>query len=213
MHSNFIGAAIALLLTLFSANFAKVEKQNTSTTIFSETFEEIKQFRQLGKSVTVVDLAGNQYHNPDLATLQALSPSLFSENRIRLTLENTSEDNRCSTEIVLLNDKGGIVGNYSLNTCSSFGWIFFTPSKCFDIDLYHDAGLEAPSGNQVKGSVDWTFSFNRNPRLSGTYYDGGIANMIRVASPCYNKKIFTYQASHRKSIHSMPSSNQKWSKE
>jgi len=204
MHSNFLGAAIALLLTMFNANLTKVEKQSITTDVLLKTYEEIHKFHQIGKAVTVVDLEGNQYHNPDLATLQALSPTLFSENRIRLTLENSSDDNRCSTEIVLMNEDGNIVGNYSLNSCSSYGWIFFTPAKCFDIDLYHDAGLEAPTGNQVKGSVDWTFSFNNQPRVSGTYFDGGAAHMFRVASPCYTRKEFTFAASNRERLFSLP---------
>ena len=102
MHSNFLGAAIALLLTMFNTNLAKVEKQTITSDVLLKTYEEIHEFHQIGKAVTVVDLEGNQYHNPDLATLQALSPTLFSENRIRLTLENSSDDNRCSTEVVLM---------------------------------------------------------------------------------------------------------------
>jgi len=197
MHSNLLGAALALLLALFNANTAKVDNQSTHSALLSNTFQEISNFQKLGKDITVVDLEGNHYKNPSLETLQDLSPTLFSDNRIRLTMNNNSEDNRCSTEIVLLNDKGGIVGNYSLNTCSSFGWIFFTSSKCFDIDLYHDAGLEAPTGNQIKGSVNWTFTYNDKETLSGTYYDGGAANMLRVASPCYNGELFTYAPKNR----------------
>ena len=195
MHSNLLGAVLALLLSILSANLSQLENSNTIHT--SEAFQEIIQLQELGNNIMVVDVNGNQYENPNLETLQSLSPELFTENRIRLTLNNNSEDNRCSTEIVLMDEDNRIVGNYSLNICSSFGWIFFTPQECFHIDLYHDAGLEAPTGNQVKGSVDWTFTFNDKARLSGTYYDGGVANMLRVASPCYQQDIFTYAVKER----------------
>ncbi len=197
MHSNLLGAVLALLLSILSANFSNLDQSEKDRFYSSEAFQEIVALQELGENIMVVDLNGNQYENPNLETLQSLSPQLFSENRIRLTLNNNSEDNRCSTEIVLMDEENGIVGNYSLNICSSFGWIFFTPHECFHIDLYHDAGLEAPTGNQVKGSVDWTFTFNDKTRLSGTYYDGGAANMLRVASPCYQDDIFTYAVKER----------------
>jgi len=197
MHSNLLGAVLALLLSILSSNFAALENSKLNTTHTSEAFQEIIDLQQSGENIMVVDINGNQYENPNLETLQSLSPNLFTENRIRLTLNNNSEDDRCSTEIVLMDEDNGIVGNYSLNICSSFGWIFFTPHECFHIDLYHDAGLEAPTGNQVKGSVDWTFTFNDKTRLSGTYYDGGVANMLRVASPCYQQDVFQYAVKER----------------
>ena len=52
--------------------------------------------------------------------------------------------------------------------------------------MFHDAGLEAPYGSSINGSVDWTFQYNDQNRISGTYMDMGAANMFKVASPCYN---------------------------
>ncbi len=188
MHSSTLGMVLALLLPLFNTTTTITSVKEDAlihSSILESTYSELEIAYQQNKNITVVDLAGNQYHNPNLAQLQSLSPSLFSENRVRVTLENYSDNGKCSTELVLLNDNGGLVRNYSLNTCDSYGWIIFTSADCFDIDLYHDAGQEAPFGGTITGKVDWTFTFNQLTRITGTYYDGGSAKMYTVASPCF----------------------------
>ena len=198
MHTNLLGAAIALLLTLFSHSIPSTEVTISETDlVLQDTYLFLQTAYQKNQEIIVVDVEGNQYKNPSLATLKEAGASLFSENRVRITLVNNSADNRCSTELALYNADGGMIGNYSLNTCSSFGWIFFTNSKCFDIDVYHDAGQEAPFGSAISGSVDWTFTFNDKKQVSGTYFDGGDANMITVASPCYQNNTLTFLARDR----------------
>jgi len=185
-------------LTLFSHSIPSTEGTiSEQDIVLQDTYLTVQAAVQNKQDIIVVDLAGNQYKNPTLATLKNAEAALFSENRVRITLVNNSEDNRCSTELALYNSDGGMVGNYSLNTCSSFGWIFFTSSECFDIDVYHDAGQEAPFGTAIAGSVDWTFTFNDKKQVSGTYFDGGDANMITVASPCYQNNTLTFLARDR----------------
>ena len=197
MHFNLLGATIALLLSLITyvptSTTVPTTSTNQKSTILQSLQEELQENYRNNKDIVLVDQQGNQYINPSLATLQSMSPELFSENRIRVTIANHSADNRCSTELVLFNGDQGIIGNYSLNICSSFGWIFFTSAECFGIDLYHDAGQEAPYGKAIEGSVDWTFTFNNKEKISGTYFDGGEANMITVASPCYTNNQLTFQ--------------------
>jgi len=192
MHFNLLVAAIAMLLGL-TTYVPTTTNTNQKSTIVQSLYAELQENYQQNQNMIVVDQQGNQYINPSLSTLQSMSPELFSENRIRVTIANHSEDNQCSTELVLFNGDQGIIGNYSLNICSSFGWIFFTSAECFGIDLYHDAGQEAPYGNEVAGSVDWTFTFNNKAKISGTYFDGGEAKMITVASPCYTNNQLTFQ--------------------
>lgn len=139
-----------------------------------------------GENLILVDQNGTQYYNPNREDLLNLAPEVFSENRVRVTLNGRSDNDLCSTELVISGASGGIVGNYAVNSCSSYGWIFFTSANCFDVALFHDAGLEAPYGNAINGSVDWTFQFNDKSRITGTYTDMGAANMYKVASPCYN---------------------------
>ncbi|MEM6321769.1 MAG: hypothetical protein AAF960_29180 [Bacteroidota bacterium] len=147
--------------------------------------EELCQLYNEGHNLTLVTPEGRELVNPNKEDLRTLSSEMFQQNRIRVTLMGRSDNNLCSTELVVMGNSGQIVGNYTVNSCSSYGWIFFTESDCFDIALFHDAGLEAPYGNSVNGSVDWTFQFNGQSRVSGTYMDMGAANMFKVASPCY----------------------------
>ncbi len=188
MHSSTLGMVLALLLPLFNTTTTiSSVKENASThsSVLESTYSQLEIAYQQNQHITVVDLEGNQYHNPNLEELQSLSPNLFSENRVRVTLENFSDNGKCSTELVLFNDKGEIVRNYSLNSCDAYGWIIFTRSECFDIDIYHDAGQEAPFGGMITGSVNWTFTFNQMTKITGTYFDGGSAKMYTVASPCF----------------------------
>ena len=187
MHSSTLGMVLALLLPLFTTTTISSVKENASThsSVLKSTYSALEIAYQNNENITVVDLEGNQYHNPNLEELQSLSPALFSENRVRVTLENYSDNGKCSTELVLFDEDGGLVRNYSLNTCDSYGWIIFTNAECFDIDIYHDAGQEAPFGGAISGSVDWTFTFNQMNRITGTYFDGGSAKMYTVASPCF----------------------------
>ena len=191
MRSNITRIALAMLLPILSNISQFYMNTTTNNSIIQSTYLELSTAYQNKEDIILVDLAGNQYKNPTLATLQQLSPNLISENRVRVTLENYSVDDKCSTELVLFNDKGELVRNYSLNTCSAYGWIIFTASECFDIDLYHDAGQEAPFGGSIEGQVDWTFTFNQKEKISGTYFDGGAAKMFTVASPCYKDNILT----------------------
>ena len=150
--------------------------------------QELCNAYNAGENLVLVDKDGTQYHNPNKADLLKLAPEVFSENRVRVTITGRSDNDLCSTELVISGASSGIIGNYSVNACSSYGWIFFTSANCFDVALFHDAGLEAPYGSAVNGSVDWTFQFNDNSRISGTYTDMGAANMFKVASPCYNSQ-------------------------
>ena len=189
MHSSTLGMVLALLLPLFTTTTTTISsvKENASThsSVLKSTYSELETAYQNNENIIVVDLEGNQYHNPNLEELQSLSPNLFSENRVRVTLVSHSDNDKCSTELVLYNENGGIVRNYSLNICDSYGWIIFTQSECFDIDIYHDAGQEAPFGGAISGSVDWTFTFNQMNKITGTYFDGGSAKIFTVASPCF----------------------------
>ena len=161
-----------------SVNFAKME-----------TFkQELCAIYETDQNLILVDEYGKQIVNPNEADLQKLSPELFHQNRVRVTLAGSSNNNLCSTEIVIMNQNGKIEGNYTVNACSSYGWIFFTESNCFQVALFHDAGIEAPYGNSINGSVDWTFQYNNESKLSGTYMDMGAANMFKVATPCYDNK-------------------------
>jgi len=150
MHSSTLGMVLALLLPLFNTTTTiSSVKENASThsSVLESTYSQLEIAYQQNQHITVVDLEGNQYHNPNLEELQSLSPNLFSENRVR--------------------------------------WIIFTRSECFDIDIYHDAGQEAPFGGMITGSVNWTFTFNQMTKITGTYFDGGSAKMYTVASPCF----------------------------
>jgi len=140
-----------------------------------------------GENLVLVTKEGQEIINPNAEDLSTLSPTLFSENRVRVTISGRSDNDLCSTELVVMNQSNQIIGNYAVNACSSYGWIFFTESDCFEVALFHDAGLEAPFGNSINGSVDWTFQFNDNSRISGTYVDMGAANMFKVATPCYKR--------------------------
>lgn len=139
-----------------------------------------------GESLMVVNPSGQQILNPSIEDLKNWSPELFTQNRVRVTLTGRSDNDLCSTELVIMDESGRLQGNYTVNSCSSYGWIFFTESTCFDLALFHDAGLEAPFGSAINGSVDWSFQFNNKNRITGTYRDMGAANMFKVASPCYN---------------------------
>jgi len=191
MRSTTTRIALAMLLPILSNISQFYKNTTTNTSIVQSTYSELSEAYQKEQDIILVDLAGNQYKNPSLATLQELSPNLISENRVRVTLENYSQDDKCSTELVLFNDKGLLVRNYSLNSCSAYGWVIFTTSDCFDIDLYHDAGQEAPFGGSIEGRVDWTFTYNQKEKISGTYFDGGAAKMFTVASPCYKNNVLT----------------------
>ena len=153
----------------------------------------------VGENIIIIDKNGKGHLNPNKADLLKLSPQLFNENRVRVSIASRSDNGLCSTEIVITGKSGRLEGNYTMNSCSSYGWIFFTPSNCFEVAIYHDAGLEAPFGKAINGSVDWTFQFNQQSRISGTYMDLGAANMYKVASPCYGlKKFSTNNAISRK---------------
>lgn len=159
---------------------------NTNYTAALSNFnQELCAAYDAGENLVLVDENGTEYFNPNKEDLQNLALELFEQNRIRVTLTGRSDNNLCSTELVIMGESGAIVGNYSVNSCSSYGWIFFTTAECFEVALFHDAGLEAPYGSSINGSVDWTFQFNDNSRITGTYMDLGAANMFKVASPCY----------------------------
>ncbi len=150
--------------------------------------QELCDAYNLGENLVLVTKEGKEIINPNAADLKTLSPTLFTENRVRVTLSGRSDNDLCSTELVVMNQSSQIIGNYSVNACSSYGWIFFTEADCFEVALFHDAGLEAPYGNSINGSVDWTFQFNDKSRISGTYMDMGAANMFKIATPCYSRR-------------------------
>lgn len=177
------------VLALVNFSFSN-KKNNTVNSINSDAIEAFSQdlckTYDAGQNLILVDKNGQQIFNPNKADLQKLAPEVFNQNRVRVSLAGSSDNNLCSTELVIMDESGKIEGNYTVNSCSAYGWIFFTEANCFQVALFHDAGLEAPYGNSVNGSVDWTFQFNNQSRISGTYMDLGAANMFKVASPCYN---------------------------
>lgn len=183
----FVG--LLALINFSFLNTTKTNRFNSENLAAVEAFStELCAAYDAGENLVLVDEMGNQLFNPNKADLLNLSPALFNQNRIRVTLMGRSDNNLCSTELVIMDQSGGLEGNYTVNSCSSYGWIFFTEATCFQVALFHDAGLEAPYGNAVNGSVDWTFQFNDNSRLSGTYMDMGAANMFKVANPCYTSR-------------------------
>lgn len=184
--------AILFVAILGFINFSFSTTTNTESTAVDltamEAFnQELCDAYNLGENLVLVTKEGEEIVNPNAADLSTLSPTLFSQNRVRVTISGRSDNNLCSTELVVMDQSSKIIGNYSVNACSSYGWIFFTDANCFDVALFHDAGLEAPSGSNVNGSVDWTFQFNDQSRVTGTYMDMGAANMFKVATPCYSK--------------------------
>ncbi len=182
----FIGV---LALINFSFSSKKNNAVKTVNSMAIEVFsQELCTTYNAGQNLILVDKNGQQIFNPNKADLQKLAPELFNQNRVRVSLAGASDNNLCSTELVIMDESGKIEGNYTINSCSAYGWIFFTEANCFQVALFHDAGLEAPYGNSVNGSVDWTFQFNDQSRISGTYMDMGAANMFKVASPCYNSR-------------------------
>jgi len=167
----------------------KNSETNTAHLAAIEAFsQELCEVYNSGQDLILVNKNGQQILNPNKADLENLAPELFEQQRVRVTLAGRSDNNLCSTELVIMDESGKIEGNYTVNSCSAYGWIFFTTATCFQVALFHDAGLEAPYGSSVHGSVDWTFQFNDKSRLSGTYMDMGAANMFNVATPCYNNK-------------------------
>lgn len=189
--NTFKAILFVALLGFINYSFSAIHTSESST----QKSAAMKAFNQelcdaynLGENLVLVTKDGQEIINPNAADLNALSPTLFSENRVRVTLTGRSDNDLCSTELVIMNQSSQIIGNYTVNACSSYGWIFFTESDCFEVALFHDAGLEAPFGNSINGSVDWTFQFNNSSRISGTYTDMGAANMFKVATPCYNRK-------------------------
>ncbi|MFK7980325.1 MAG: hypothetical protein AB8G86_10115 [Saprospiraceae bacterium] len=178
-----------LALINFSFSSEKNTKINNTNLALIETFsQELCATYDTGQNLMLMDKNGTQILNPNKADLQNLAPELFNQNRVRVTLAGSSDNNLCSTELVIMDQSGKIEGNYTVNSCSSYGWIFFTESNCFQVALFHDAGLEAPYGSSINGSVDWTFKYNDQSKLRGTYMDMGAANMFNVATPCYNNK-------------------------
>lgn len=195
-----------LFVALFGfVNYSFSTTKNKATT--SQNLVAMEAFNQQlcdaynqGENLVLVTKDGNQIINPNATDLSTLSPKLFSENRVRVTISGRSDNDLCSTELVVMDQSNQIIGNYSVNACSSYGWIFFTESTCFEVALFHDAGLEAPYGNSVNGSVDWTFQYNDQSRITGTYMDLGAANMFKVATPCYNKSETPLSAVHAKKM-------------
>lgn len=182
----FVSALAIINFSLSSfKNATKDIHYSPEVTAFSQ---ELCDAYNLGENLILVDLEGNQIINPNKSDLLKLAPKTFNQNKIRLTIWSKSDNNLCSTELVIANKSGGMIGNYGINDCSSYGWIFFTEGNCFDLSIYHDAGFEAPNGSSVNGSVDWSFQFNNKPRITGTYMDRGLANMFTVASPCFDGK-------------------------
>ena len=184
--------AILFVAILGFINYSFSTSKNTDSSTLHlaemEAFnQELCDAYNMGENLILVTKEGKEIINPNAADLTNLSPSLFTENRIRVTIFGRSDNDLCSTELVLMNQSNQIIGNYAVNSCSSYGWIFFTESDCFELALFHDAGLEAPYGNNINGSVDWTFQFNNKSRISGTYMDMGAANMFKVATPCYTR--------------------------
>ncbi len=184
---------ILFIGVLALVNFSFLSDKNKS--IDNANFVAIEAFSQelcaaynIGQDLILVDKSGNQILNPNKADLQKLTPEIFTQNRVRVTIAGSSANNLCSTELVIMDQSGKMEGNYTVNSCSSYGWIFFTEANCFQVALFHDAGLEAPYGSSINGSVDWTFQYNDQSKLSGTYMDMGAANMFNVATPCYNNK-------------------------
>jgi len=178
-----------LALINFSFSSKKNNALNTNNLKVIEAFsQELCATYDAGQNLILVDKNGTQILNPNKTDLQKLSPELFNQNRVRVTVAGSSSNNLCSTELVIMDQSGKIEGNYTVNSCSSYGWIFFTEANCFQVALFHDAGLEAPYGSSIDGSVDWTFQYNNESKLSGTYMDMGAANMFNVATPCYNNK-------------------------
>ena len=180
------------ILGLVNLAFLTEKNMETNTTANLKAIEAFSQelctVYNTGQDLVLVDNNGQQIFNPNKADLQKLAPELFNQHRVRVTLSGESDNNLCSTELVVMDESGKIEGNYTVNSCSSYGWIFFTQATCFQVALFHDAGLEAPYGNSVNGSVDWTFQYDDESRLSGTYTDMGAANMFNVATPCYTNK-------------------------
>ena len=178
---------VGLISFVNFAFFVMPNKENVSKNALAiqALNQELSTIYEDGDAIVYLNEKGESIVNPDQATLENLAPTLLEQNRIRVTLMGRSDNDLCSTELVIKNEEGNIIGNYSINDCSSYGWIFFTHSDCFEVALFHDAGLEAPYGNSVNGSVDWTFKFNDKSEISGTYMDMGAANMFKVASPCY----------------------------
>jgi hypothetical protein len=181
------------LICLVNFSFLPFKKSNINQeqlTKIKALSQELCEAYNEGKNMVLVTKEGLEIINPNEAELMHLAPESFNENRVRVTLTSNSDNNLCSTELVITDKSGELERNYSINNCSSFGWIFFTPSNCFDVAIYHDAGSEAPFGNSVHGSVDWTFKFNQKTKISGTYMDRGAANMFSVARPCYDGPIY-----------------------
>jgi len=186
--NTFKAILFVALLGFINYSFSTIKNDDSAAIDLTamETFnQELCDAYSMGENLVLVTKEGKEIINPNAADLSSLSPTLFSENRVRVTLSGRSDNDLCSTELVVTNESSQIIGNYSVNACSAYGWIFFTESDCFEVALFHDAGLEAPYGNNVNGSVDWTFQFNDHSRISGTYMDMGAANMFKVATPCY----------------------------
>lgn len=178
-----------LALINFSFSADKKTAPNTANMAAIEAFsQELCAAYDKGQNLVLVNENGTQIFNPNKTDLQKLAPTVFDQNRIRVSLAGYSDNDLCSTELVIMDESGKIEGNYTVNSCSAYGWIFFTEANCFQVALFHDAGLEAPYGNSINGSVDWTFQYNGQSRISGTYMDMGAANMFKVATPCYNNK-------------------------
>lgn len=178
------------LLGFINFSFSSINTSEKATLNLAaiEAFnQELCDAYSMGENLVLVTKEGQEIINPNAEDLSGLSPTLFSENRVRVTISGRSDNNLCSTELVVMNHSSQIIGNYTVNACSSYGWIFFTEAECFEVALFHDAGLEAPFGNSINGSVDWTFQYNDETRISGTYSDMGAANMFKVATPCYKR--------------------------
>ena len=156
-----------------------------SSIAYESLFQELLGYQEAGERIVYLSKDGTSKEAVSKQDLRKLAPQLFFQNRVRVTLSGRSENDLCSTELVIMDKSGKLEGNYTVNSCSSYGWIFFTESNCFDVILFHDAGLEAPYGSSINGSVDWTFRYNDESPVSGTYMDMGAANMYKVASPCY----------------------------
>ena len=185
---NFANNLFGLLLVtlLFAFTFAPKATSISIPHVAAES-DQLCHLYESGWNVLARNPAGKTVINPSATDLTRWQPNWLQQHRVRVTLETQSDNDLCSSELVITDADGRLEGNYTINGCSSYGWIFFTDADCFNVELFHDAGLEAPYGSDVHGSAKWTFQFDQRPKISGTYMDLGAARMFRVAQPCYQR--------------------------
>ena len=92
-----------LALINYSFSSDKNTKINQTNSALIEAFsQELCATYDAGQNLMLVDKHGTQIFNPNKADLQKLAPELFNQNRVRVTLAGSSDNNLCSTELVIM---------------------------------------------------------------------------------------------------------------